>query len=380
MRIVSVIGARPQFVKAAALCRAAAARPSIVHRIVHTGQHYDAAMSDVFFEELGIPAPDHNLGIGSASHAVQTAGIMQALEPVLEAERPDWVLLYGDTNSTLAGATVAAKLCLPTAHVEAGLRSFNRRMPEEVNRIVADHLSQVLLAPTRAAMDNLKREGLAERAVLTGDVMYDITLELRERAARRALPPEAAALDRFALATVHRAENTDDPERLSAIMEGLERVARDLCPVIFPVHPRTAKRLAAMGIEPRHVMLVPPAGYLEMAALESRAQFILTDSGGVQKEAYFLEVPCITLRDETEWVETLANGCNTLAGADAARIAAAAGGARSAGPWTAVYGSGQAAGIILDALCGTSAITAPCTSATSSPASTSVDWKHAPAY
>jgi UDP-GlcNAc3NAcA epimerase len=379
MRIVSVIGARPQFVKAAAICRAAATRPAIVHRIVHTGQHYDPGMSDVFFQELGIPAPDYNLGIGSASHAVQTAGIMQALEPALEAERPDWVLLYGDTNSTLAGATVAAKLCLPAAHVEAGLRSFNRRMPEEINRIVADHLSQLLLAPTTTAMENLEREGLAPRAVLTGDVMYDITLELRKQAARRPLPPSAAGLKRFALATVHRAENTDDSARLAAIMEGLERVAREICPVFFPVHPRTTKRLASIGFEPRHVIVAPPAGYLEMAALESRAAFILTDSGGVQKEAYFLEVPCITLRDETEWVETLAHNCNILVGADAARMVAAARDVRSAGPWTAAYGTGHAAGIILEALCGTSALTGPCTSATSSPASTSVDWKHAPA-
>jgi UDP-GlcNAc3NAcA epimerase len=277
---------------------------------------------------------------------------MRALEPVLEAERPDWVLLYGDTNSTLAAATVAAKLCLPTAHVEAGLRSFNRRMPEEINRIVADHLSHLLFAPTQTAMDNLAREGLAERAVLTGDVMYDIALELRKLGGRRAWPLTGAWPDRFALATVHRAENTDDPARLEAIMRGLERVAREICPVIFPVHPRTQKRLTAIGFELRHVTVAPPLGYMEMAALESRAAFILTDSGGVQKEAYFMEVPCITLRDETEWVETLANGCNILVGADAARIADAARDAQAAGPWTAAYGTGRAAEAILEALCG----------------------------
>jgi UDP-GlcNAc3NAcA epimerase len=349
MRIVSIVGARPQFVKAAALCRAVRER-DIEHRIVHTGQHYDPEMSDVFFRELGIPAPDYNLGVGSGSHATQTAEIMKALEPVLETERPDWVVLYGDTNSTMAGAAVAAKLCLPTAHVEAGLRSFNRRMPEEINRIVADHLSSLLLAPTAAAMENLAREGLAGRAVLTGDVMYDITLEVRALAGRRGgtLPDYCGS--RFALATVHRAENTDDPQRLLSIMEGLEQVAGEVSPVVFPVHPRTRKCLASLGCEPRKLTLVAPLGYLEMALLESRAEFILTDSGGVQKEAYFLEIPCITLREETEWVETLANGCNVLAGADAQRIVAAARQTRTAGPWTAAYGTGQAARAILDAL------------------------------
>jgi UDP-GlcNAc3NAcA epimerase len=349
MRIISIVGARPQFVKAAALCRAVRGR-DIEHRIVHTGQHYDPDMSDVFFRELGIPAPDYSLGVGSASHAVQTAEIMRALEPVLRAERPDWVVLYGDTNSTMAGATVAAKLCLATAHVEAGLRSFNRRMPEEINRIVADHLSSLLLAPTAAAMENLAREGLADRTVLTGDVMYDITLEVRALAAGRGAGLPDYCDGKFALATVHRAENTDDPQRLLAIMEGLERVAGEICPVVFPVHPRTRKCLANAGFGPRNLKLVAPLGYLEMALLESRAEFILTDSGGVQKEAYFLEVPCITLREETEWVETLANGCNVLAGADAQRIVDAARRARAAGPWTAAYGTGRAAGAILDAL------------------------------
>jgi UDP-GlcNAc3NAcA epimerase len=283
---------------------------------------------------------------------VQTAEIMKALGPALENERPDWVLLYGDTNSTLAGATVAAKLCLPAAHVEAGLRSFNRRMPEEINRIVADHLSELLLCPTPAAIENLAREGLADRAVLTGDVMYDATLAARAVAAGRESALPDACRGRFALATVHRAENTDSDERLLAIVNGLERVSREICPVVFPVHPRTRKRLEALGIEPAALAVVAPLGYLEMTLLESRAELILTDSGGVQKEAYFMQVPCVTMREETEWVETLANGCNRLTGAETGKIVAAARAAREAGPWTAAYGNGHAAEAILDALAG----------------------------
>jgi UDP-GlcNAc3NAcA epimerase len=348
MRLVSIVGARPQFVKAAAICRAAAERPGIRHIIIHTGQHYDPEMSSVFFRDLRIPAPDYNLGVGSGSHAIQTAEIMKTLEPVLESECPDWVVLYGDTNSTLAGATVASKLCLPIAHVEAGLRSFNRRMPEEINRIVADHLSSLLLCPTAAAMDNLTREGLRDRAVLTGDVMYDSTLA--GRAISDTLPVPDCCRGPFALATVHRAENTDDPARLQAIMHALERISSEICPVVFPAHPRTRKCLAAIGFEPRTLRLIAPAGYLEMMRLESLAQFILTDSGGVQKEAYFLKVPCITLRNETEWVETLENACNRLAGADPERILAAAHQVAESGPWTFAYGTGHAASAILDAL------------------------------
>lgn len=334
--------------KAAAICRAVSERPEICHVIIHTGQHYDPEMSDAFFRDLKIPAPDHNLGVGSGTHATQTAEIMKALDPVLQSECPDWVMLYGDTNSTLAGATVAAKLCLPIAHVEAGLRSFNRRMPEEINRIVADHLSSLLLCPTAAAMDNLSREGLRDRAVLTGDVMYDITLAARAISDTLSLPDSCRG--RFALATVHRAENTDDPARLQAIMNALERVSREVCPVVFPAHPRTRKCLAAIGFEPRSLTVVGPAAYLEMMRLESQAEFILTDSGGVQKEAYFMKVPCITLRNETEWVETLENGCNRLAGADPERILAAAHEISKAGPWTFAYGTGRAAAAILEAL------------------------------
>jgi UDP-GlcNAc3NAcA epimerase len=282
---------------------------------------------------------------------VQTAEIMKALEPILESEQPDWVLLYGDTNSTLAGAMVAAKLGLRIAHVEAGLRSYNRRMPEEINRIVTDHLSELLLCPTAQAMVNLGSEGLGDRAELTGDAMYDAVLAFKELAERRAdRTMERWRPGEFALATIHRAENTDDPQRLRSILTGLETVARTLCPVVLPLHPRTAKYLAAMGWSPEAVAILPPVSYLDMILLESRACFILTDSGGVQKEAYFAKVPCVTLRDETEWVETLENNCNVLTGADPDCIVAAAANAHLAGPWTAVYGEGNAAQAVLESL------------------------------
>lgn len=351
MRIVSIVGARPQFVKAAVVCRAIDRRHRVEHQIIHTGQHYDAAMSDVFFDELKIPVPDHHLGIGSATHAVQTAKMMKCLEPVLETLHPDWVLLYGDTNSTLAGAVVSSKLGLRTAHVEAGLRSFNRSMPEEINRIVADHLSDLLLAPTALALTNLTREGLGARCVVTGDVMLDANIIWRRAAesqvgefARQWVPKQ------FALATVHRAENTDNFERLQPIMRSLERIASSVCPVVFPVHPRTRKQLASIGWTPNTVTAIDPISYLEMLLLENRARFILTDSGGVQKEAYFAQVPCITLRDETEWEETLANGCNVLTGADEEAIIAAVERVHAAGPWSDFYGDGTAGDNIIRAL------------------------------
>lgn len=352
MRVLSIVGARPQFVKMAVVCRAAAAH-GVEHRIVHTGQHYDREMSDIFFQELDIPAPDHHLGVGSGSHGEQTGEMIKRLEPVLAQEQPGWVLLYGDTNSTLAGAIVASKMGFHVAHVEAGLRSFNRRMPEELNRIVADHLSDLLLCPTAAAMENLRREGLQERARLTGDVMYEAALTFRERAeSRGGALAETWQPGAFSLATVHRAENTDDPARLRGILRALEEVARTICPVVLPLHPRTAKTLETLGWRPHAITLIRPVSYLDMMLLESRARFILTDSGGVQKEAYFLSVPCITLREETEWVETLANGCNVLAGTDPEKILAAAARTDNAGPWAAVYGDGRASENILGALAG----------------------------
>ncbi len=343
LRVLSVIGARPQFIKVAVVARAARLpefAPIIEHRIIHTGQHYDTFMSDVFFEELEIPLPDHNLEVGSGPHGEQTGEMMRRLEKVLLAGRPDWLLVYGDTNSTLAGAVVAAKLHIPVAHVEAGLRSFNRHMPEEINRIIADHVSNLLLCPTARAIENLRAEGLLDRAVLTGDVMFDAVLAAcaRHRVTRNGRVPRS-----FALATVHRAENTDDERRLGSILQALERIASEICPVVFPAHPRTRKAMAAIGWDPQRVEVTDPISYFEMLDLEQGARLVLTDSGGVQKEAHFLRVPCLTLRDETEWTETLKNGCNTLTGANAEKILEAARRAHEAGPWLNVYGEGHAA-------------------------------------
>jgi len=351
MRICSIVGARPQFVKLAVICRAAAKCGSWTHRIIHTGQHYDASLSAVFFEELTIPRPDHDLGVGSGTHGEQTGEMMKRLEPILAAEKPDWVLLYGDTNSTLAGAVVAAKLGLRSAHIEAGLRSHRRSMPEEINRVVADHLGDLLLCPTESAVDNLRKEGLGGRAILTGDVMFDASILYRAAAEQRGGElSETWRPGEFALATVHRAENTDDAERLGAIASALDRIARTMCPVVWPVHPRTRKRLGETGCLTGRVTTIEPVSYFEMLLLEGRARLILTDSGGVQKEAYFFRVPCITLRDETEWVETLENGCNVLAGAGEEQITRAAAKIQQAGPWTAAYGDGNAGGAILKAL------------------------------
>lgn len=354
MRIVSIVGARPQFVKLAAICRAIEKRnagETWLHRIIHTGQHYDPSLSSVFFEELAIPRPDQDLDVGSGTHGVQTGEMLKRLEPIMASERPDWVLLYGDTNSTLAGALVASKMGLPIAHIEAGLRSFRRSMPEEINRIVADHLGDLLFCPTPLAMENLRKEGLHRRAVLTGDVMYDAAIRFREVAETRggALADSWQPRE-FALATVHRAENTDDPQRLGMILDSLERIASDTCRVVWPVHPRTKKKLGEMGRTAKQVVMLEPVSYLDMLLLEGRARFILTDSGGVQKEAYFFQVPCITLRDETEWVETLENGCNILTGCDGDRILAAVAAIHRSGPWTAIYGDGNASAAILGAL------------------------------
>lgn len=338
MRVVSVVGARPQFIKSAVVERALTGRGVEVLG-VHTGQHYDERMSDLFFRELSIAEPYVNLGIGSASHGVQTGRMLAALEGVLQETRPDAVVVYGDTNSTLAAALAASKLLVPVAHVEAGLRSYNPAMPEEQNRIVADHLSSLLLAPSAAAMDNLAREGLADRAVLVGDVMRDA-----QAMVAAAVDPAAVCasygvqLGGFVLATVHRAENTDDPVRLDAILRGL---GGSLLPVLLPLHPRTLARLDLAGV-PAAVRILPPVGYVEMTALELACERIATDSGGVQKEALWAGVPCVTLREETEWVETVQAGWNTLAGADAALIEAALRAPRPAGVPAQLYGDGAA--------------------------------------
>ena len=357
MHVVTIVGARPQFVKAAVVSRAlAAAGGSVRERIVHTGQHFDDNMSDVFFREMGIPRPAVSLGIGGGAHGQMTGRMLEAIEQVLVADRPDWVLVYGDTNSTLAGALAAAKLHIPVAHVEAGLRSFNRRMPEEVNRVLTDHVSALLLAPTATAVANLAREGIEGGAVRqVGDVMFDAMLHYRALAEGSSRILAELALDPggYVLATVHRAENTDDPARLAGVLAGLAALS-EVAPVVLPLHPRTRKLLAAdgrLGSLPGRIRVIDPVGYLDMVMLEAHAGLIATDSGGVQKEAFFCGVPCITLRDETEWVELVECGANVLVGADAARIAAE-GKARfgRAVPREPLYGCGDAGARVADAL------------------------------
>jgi len=325
MKIVTIIGARPQFIKAAPLSRAIAehnkANPdaAINEILVHTGQHYDDGMSAIFFRELEIPEPKHHLGIGSGLHGDQTGRMLMAIEKVLLDEKPFWVLVYGDTNSTLAGALAAAKLHIPIAHVEAGLRSFNRRMPEEINRIVADHLSSLLLCPSETARVNLQKEGITQGVELVGDVMADAVLFAKEKTKQSSILKNLGLDPKsYLLATVHRAENTDDANRLTNILSAFSQIDE---PIIFPVHPRTRECLESACYQPTsNLKLLEPVGYFEMIALEQSARMILTDSGGIQKEAYWLEVPCITLRDETEWVETVEAGWNVLTGADSQNI------------------------------------------------------------
>ena len=324
MKIATVIGARPQFIKSAPVSRAlrsAKIGNEVTEFLIHTGQHYDHEMSQVFFDELGLAVPRYNLGIGSASHGQQTGQMLAALDKVLVSESPDCVLVYGDTNSTLAAALAASKLNIPIAHVEAGLRSFNRRMPEEINRIVADHISGLLFAPTHAAVNNLRDEGITNGVHLVGDVMQDALAEHMVVAESKShlLADLGLTSRKYILATVHRAENTDAPERLVNIVTALNALARE-CPVIWPIHPRTLGCLTKMGKQSAGLRLISPVPYLEMLALERHAEIILTDSGGIQKEARWLEVPCVTLRDETEWRETLEGGWNRLAGADSEMI------------------------------------------------------------
>jgi UDP-GlcNAc3NAcA epimerase len=354
MKIVTVVGARPQFIKAAAIARALPrSKRGIRHYLIHTGQHYDRDMSSAFFKELDIPRPDVNLGIGGGMHGAMTGRMLIAVERQLTKMRPDWVLVYGDTDSTLAGALAAAKLHIPVAHVEAGLRSFNRRMPEEVNRVLTDHMSDLLFCPTQTAVENLAREGIIEGAELVGDVMYDVALYYRSRASRSGLSRlRSMRPGSYFLATCHRAENTDDRRRLASILDIFARVA-SIAPVVWPLHPRTRRRLDEFGLPlPRGLRVLPPVGYLRMIALESSALAILTDSGGVQKEAYFFGVPCITLRPETEWVETINAGWNTLVGIDADKALDAARRAAEVRnlPRPPLYGNGKAAASIIDRL------------------------------
>lgn len=355
IKVVTIVGARPQFIKAAAVSRAIkiAGADRIQEVLVHTGQHYDENMSKVFFDELDIPTPAYNLEVSGGSHGAMTGRMLESIEQVLLEEKPDWVLIYGDTNSTLAGAVAASKLNIPVAHVEAGLRSFNMRMPEEINRILSDRVSTLLLCPTQAAIDNLAKEGLVGGVHNVGDVMYDVALFYRERARAKSQIMSQLGLEEgaFALATCHRAENTDDPHRLGEIMAGLADVSA-LMPVVLPLHPRTRKLLQDHGLEHHlHSMkLVDPLPFLDMIALEQAANVILTDSGGVQKEAYFYGVPCITLRDETEWVETVQLGFNQLVGASRSGINAAMNNRSIPECQVDVYGDGNASARIVEIL------------------------------
>jgi UDP-N-acetylglucosamine 2-epimerase len=318
MKIVTIVGARPQFIKAAALSRELRKRHSEV--LVHTGQHYDYEMSGVFFDGLELPAADVNLEVGSGAHGAQTGAMLRGIEEVLLAQKPDWVLVYGDTNSTLAGALAASKLHIPVVHVEAGLRSFNRRMPEEINRVVADHISDLLLCPSDTAVANLAAEGIDGKARLVGDVMLDVLNWASERAASKGpsvLGQVGVKQQQYVLATVHRSENTDDPSKLTNILEAFNAVEED---VVFPVHPRTRKMINGGQRLGSHVRLLEPLSYFDMVTLSRSARMILTDSGGLQKEAYWLGVPCVTLREETEWVETVSSGWNMLTGSDPKKI------------------------------------------------------------
>ena len=338
MKVVTVIGARPQFIKAAVVSRAIQAfnrssvrigsKKRLREILVHTGQHYDYLMDRVFFEELRLPKPDYHLGAGSGSHAVQTGRMLEGVEKVLEKEKPEIMIVYGDTNSTLAGALAAAKLNIPVGHVEAGLRSYRRSMPEETNRLLTDHLSTLLFCPTAQAMRNLSKEGIrnGDQTVVknVGDVMYDSILYYSGIAEKKSkiiqklgflTPNFELRTPNYYLATLHRAENTDNPGRLKSILKALKEISQE-CPVVLPLHPRTKKMMRVQGLikEAKGIQLIDPASYLDMLKLEKHARVILTDSGGVQKEAYWFRVPCITLREETEWPETIRGGWNVLVG------------------------------------------------------------------
>ncbi|MCU4504084.1 UDP-N-acetylglucosamine 2-epimerase (non-hydrolyzing) [Acinetobacter sp. WU_MDCI_Abxe161] len=314
MKILTVLGARPQFIKAAAFSRVVQRSSKIEEVIVHTGQHYDQNMSDVFFEEMDIPKPKYMLQTGGKTHGAMTGQQLEKIEEILLIEKPDIVLVYGDTNSTLAGALAAVKLHIPIAHVESGLRSFNRQMPEEINRILTDQISNYLFVPSSGAKDNLLREGVNENKIfVVGDIMYDVALYYKEKMVKPSWF-EALNLTKFVLCTIHRAENTDDITKLSNILKGLELSQKD---IILPLHPRTVSKIKQYGLMiPSNIRVVDPIGYLEMVWLEVHSEFIVTDSGGVQKEAYFHNKLCVTLREETEWVELVNNGYNVLVGSN----------------------------------------------------------------
>lgn len=359
MKISTVIGARPQFIKAAAVSAKFAelrsAGKKIKEVIIHTGQHYDREMSDIFFEEMGIPEPAYNLGVGSGLHGKQTGIMLAEIEKVLIKEKPDYVLIYGDTNSTAAGALAAVKINIPCAHVEAGMRSFNRRMPEEINRIIADHICDINFCSTKTAVENLQNEGLGKTAELTGDVMFDCSVKFANFAEKRCNPLQKYSLSRgkYVLMTCHRAENTNSKKRLSSIVAAVNKLAEQN-EILYPIHPRIKNYLEKHNIQfSDKVHTVDPVGYFDMLVLEKNASCILTDSGGIQKEAFFYKIPCVTMRDETEWNETVACGWNTLCGADKKRIISSVANFAENPPENtdiSPYGDGEAAEKIIDAL------------------------------
>lgn len=371
-KVLSIVGVRPQFVKAAMVCAAAerynrgrTGDDCIRHKLLNTDQHYDSEMAEIFFQQLPLPRPDYSLGVGSGSHGAQTAAMLEKIEGVLLSDRPDCVIVYGDTNSTLAGALAAVKLHIPVAHVESGLRSFNRRMPEEINRIVADHCADILLCPTQEAVEQLGREGIKENVYFTGDVMLDAVKEFASLAAQRSTVLGELGVNpkEYVLVTIHRAENTDSSERMKELVETLCRLGR---PTVLAMHPRTRARLEQeagyrqLGERLRaasHLKITAPLSYLNMLQLEANARMIMTDSGGVQKEAYFLATPCLTLRDETEWMETLRDGWNLVVGTSPEKILPLANslwsrnGASPAGrPALSVFGDGRASDRIIEIL------------------------------
>ncbi|MCY6353883.1 non-hydrolyzing UDP-N-acetylglucosamine 2-epimerase [Clostridium sp. ZS2-4] len=318
MKIVTIIGARPQFIKAAAVSKKIREKNQEI--IVHTGQHYDDNMSKIFFEELDIPFPDYNLSVGSGNHGAQTGRMLEKIEEILLKEKPDCVLVYGDTNSTIAGALAASKLLIPVAHVEAGLRSFNMAMPEEQNRILTDHISKYLFTPTETAVKNLNNEGVGKNVFNVGDVMFDAILHFTKVAEQKSSILEKLGLEKkgYILATIHRAENTNDINRLKNIVEALNESGEN---IVLPLHPRTKKYIEEYNLSfSNNIRIIEPVGYLDMVMLEANSKKIVSDSGGVQKEAFFLDVPCVTLRDETEWIETVENGWNIIVGADKGKI------------------------------------------------------------
>ncbi|GGB49086.1 UDP-N-acetylglucosamine 2-epimerase (non-hydrolyzing) [Virgibacillus dakarensis] len=353
MKILTVIGARPQFIKACMLSRMIRSDSKMEEIIVHTGQHYDDNMSAIFFNQLKLPKPDYYLGVGSGSHGKQTGKMLMDLEKVMLLVRPDIVLLYGDTNSTLAGSLTASKLHIPIAHVESGLRSFNKSMPEEINRIVTDHLSDWLFCPSNTAIENLKREGIEKGVYLTGDIMYDAVLHFKHHALKQSsiLNELSLSKNNYYLATIHRGENTDDPERLKSILEAFQKVNME---VVLPLHPRTKSKINQFNftdfISSSSIKIVEPLHYFDMLAVASQANAILTDSGGLQKEAYMLQVPCITLRDETEWVETVMAGWNHLVGTDTQQIVNTVKALQVPKEYVPLFGDGSTSKKIVDIL------------------------------